>query len=118
MQQYVMLFFETAEQMAHRGGPDAPAYWAAWRSYIDTIAQSGIMRGGNGLELPATATTLRMKDGKPHVQDGPFADVKERLGGYVIVEVEDIDAALKWAARSPAANGGAVEVRPVLPPPA
>ena len=53
MQQYVMLFLETADQMAQRTGPDAPVYWAAWRSYIDTIAQSGIMRGANGLEPPA-----------------------------------------------------------------
>ena len=117
MQQYVMLFFETAEQLAERNTANAPAYWAAWRSYIETIAQSGIMKGGNGLEPPSTATTLRMKDGKPQVQDGPFAEVKERLGGYVVIEVENIDAALKWAARSPAANGGAVELRPVMPPP-
>ncbi len=118
MQQYAMFFFETADQRNGRTGPDSPAYWGAWRNYIDAIAQSGIMRGANGLEPPESATTLRLKGGKPDVQDGPFADVKEQLGGYVVIEVENLDVALKWAARSPAADGGAVEVRPVLPPPA
>ena len=63
-----------------------------------------------------TATTVRIRDGKRLVQDGPFADTKEQLGGYFVIEVPDLDAALEWAARAPSAACASVEVRPVLPP--
>jgi len=71
---------------------------------------------GAGLQPPRTATTLRIRDGQRHVQDGPYADSKEQLGGFFVINVPDLDTALAWAARSPAASSGAVEVRPVLPP--
>jgi hypothetical protein len=71
---------------------------------------------GDGLQGPMLATTLRVIDGKRHVQDGPFADTKEQLGGYFVIEVPDLDAALDWAAKAPCALTGSVEVRPVLPP--
>jgi hypothetical protein len=63
------------------------------------------------------ATTIRLAGGKRQVQDGPFADTKEMLGGLFMIEVPDLDAALQWAARCPAADGGSVEVRPMMPPP-
>ncbi len=69
---------------------------------------------GTGLQMPNTATTVRMQDGKRHVQDGPYADTKEQLGGYFVVDVPDLDMALDWAARCPVKPGGTVEVRPVL----
>ena len=72
------------------------------------------MRGGAGLATPDTATTLRFGDGKPLVQDGPFADTKEQLGGFHLIEVRDFDAALAWAARVPQSPGSTVEVRPLL----
>ena len=71
---------------------------------------------GDGLQGPNTATTVRIRDGKRIVQDGPFADTKEQLGGYFVIEVPDLDAALEWAARAPSAACASVEVRPVLPP--
>ena len=72
---------------------------------------------GHGLQLPHTATTLRQRDGQRQVQDGPFADSKEQLGGYFVIDVPRLDDALEWAARCPTAATGAVEVRPVMSPP-
>lgn len=116
--QYMLIFTEGAEQFAKRNDPvEGPAYWGAWNAYIGALYQSGVVVSGNGLQVPETATTLRIRDGKRMVQDGPFADSKEQLGGYFIIDVPDLDAALEWAARSPSASYGATEVRPVLPPP-
>lgn len=75
------------------------------------------MVSGNGLQPPQTSTTVRVRDNKRQVQDGPFADTREHLGGYVIVDVPSLDEALAWAARSPNVTTGSTEVRPVLPPP-
>jgi len=90
----------------------------AWMAYMDAMATAGVMRGGHRLAPIVTATTLRLKEGARQVQDGPFADTHEQLGGFVVIEVPDMEAALDWAARCPGAADGAVEVRPLLPPPA
>jgi hypothetical protein len=114
---YMLMYFEDASAFAQRDdATKAPAYWASWTAYVDAIARSGVMVSGNGLQQPRAATTVRLRDGKRQVQDGPFADTKEQLGGYFVIDVPDLDAALEWAARSPAAAYGTVEVRPVLPP--
>lgn len=113
----MMMFFEHGEETARRNDPaEAPAYWGAWRAYLDALGAAGLIESGTGLEPPATATTVRLKDGARHVQDGPFADTKEQLGGYVLLDVPDLETALDWAARSPAAARGGVELRPLLPP--
>lgn len=84
-----------------------------WGDYMGALNAAGIIRGGEAL-LPAhTGSTVRLRDGKRHVQDGPMADSKEALGGFVIIEVPDLDAALDWAARSPSSVYGSTEVRPV-----
>lgn len=115
--QYAILFFETEAEFELRSDPArAPAYFGAWGAYAAAIAEAGIRVGGAGLQPPGTATTIRIRGEKRHVQDGPFADTKEQLGGLFIVELPSLDAALDWAARSPAAAYGSVEVRPVLPP--
>jgi hypothetical protein len=117
--QFVLLFAETEADYARRDRPeDAGPYWGAWTAYIAALREAGVMVGGNGLLPPRAATTVRVRDGKRHVQDGPWADTKEQLGGYVVIEVADVDAAIGWAERSPAATAGSVEIRPVLPPPA
>ena len=74
---------------------------------------SGIVVSGNGLQSPRTATRVRVEGGKRQVQDGPFADTHEHLGGYFIVETPSLDDVLEWAARAPCASAGSVEVRPV-----
>ena len=115
--EYCILFYETAASVAQRYDPaKAPAYWGAWGAYLETVRESGLMRGGSGLQPPATGTSVRMKAGKRHVQDGPLIDAKEQLGGFIILEAPDLDTALAWAARSPAAADAGVEVRPALPP--
>lgn len=78
------------------------------------MAQAGVIVKGDGLQGPQMATTLRLSDGKRQVQDGPFADTKEQLGGCFVIEVPDLDAALDWAAQAPSARTASVEVRPVL----
>ncbi|MEO0422636.1 MAG: YciI family protein [Pseudomonadota bacterium] len=116
--QYMMMFAEDANAFAEREDPErTEAYWAAWQDYVQTLQQSGVVVNGAGLTPPHAATTVRVRDGKRVVHDGPYADSKEQLGGYFIIDVDDLDAALTWAACSPAAAYGAVEVRPVLPPP-
>lgn len=116
--QYMLIYKETDVQFAERDHPEkAGAYWGAWTAYVGALAQAGVMVSGNGLQGPHAATTVRVRDGRREVQDGPYADAKEQLGGYMIVEVPDLDAALEWAARAPSAAYASVEVRPVLPPP-
>lgn len=115
---YMLLFNETPAEGGKRNDPaQAEAYWGGWTAYIGAIAQSGAMVSGNGLQPPDVSTTLRVVNGKRHVVDGPFADTKEMLAGYVIVDVPDLDGALEWASRAPCVTGGSVEIRPVLPPP-
>lgn len=115
---YMLIYLETAEEMGKREDPaQAGTYWGGWNAYMGAMAQSGVMVSGNGLKTPEVATTLRVVDGKRHIHDGPFADTKEMLGGYVIIDVANLDDALEWAARAPCASAGSVEVRPVLPAP-
>jgi hypothetical protein len=110
---YAILMFENEADFARRGDP---AYLGAWASYAKAVHESGIFIDGAGLQPPTTATTLRLREGKRHVQDGPFADTKEQLGGYFVVDVPSLDDALDWASRSPSASSGCVEVRPVMAP--
>ena len=94
------------------------AYWSSWQGYLAALDAGGVLRGAGGLADPSLATTVTVRDGRKLVQDGPFADSKEQLGGYFVLELPDIDAALEWAERCPAATYGSVEIRPLLPSPA
>jgi hypothetical protein len=115
--QYMLIFREEDSHFAEREDPQkAEAYWGAWNAYIGAMAQAGVIVSGNGLMPPHTATTVRLRDGKRLVQDGPIADTKEQLGGYFVIETADLDGALEWAARSPSAAYASTEVRPVMPP--
>ena len=88
-------------------------FFAAYSPYIEAVQKAGILKGSNRLRLSTDATTVRVTDGKTQVLDGPYADSKEQLGGYFLIDVPDLDAALSWAARCPAAAHGTVEVRPI-----
>jgi hypothetical protein len=115
--QYMLILTEPETEFAKRNHPDhAGTYWGGWSVYIAAMQKAGIIVNGDGLQPPSTATTVRVRDGKRLVQDGPFADTKEQLGGYFIIDVPDLDTALDWAAQAPSALVAAVEVRPVLPP--
>ncbi|MBW4699287.1 MAG: YciI family protein [Aphanocapsa lilacina HA4352-LM1] len=114
MQYMIMTYEEPAAFEARTDTHKSQAYWGAWAAYAQTLQESGVMVGGSGLQPPHAGTTLRLQNGQRQIQDGPYADTKEQLGGYFVIEVPDLDSALDWAARCPAAAGGAVEVRPVL----
>jgi hypothetical protein len=116
--EYMLMYRETEAEFAKRNDPaSAPAYWGAWNAYIGAMMGAGIVVSGNGLQPPHASTTVRLRDGKRQVQDGPFADTREHLGGYFIIKVGSLDEALEWAARAPCTAVGSTEVRPVLPPP-
>jgi hypothetical protein len=115
--EYMLMFFESAAEVGRRDDPaQAAAYWGAWNAYVGALQGSGCVKSGNGLQAPRTATTVRVAGGKRQVQDGPFADTREHLGGYFVIDVPSLDTALEWAARAPNASAGHTEVRPVLPP--
>lgn len=115
---YALLIREDASDFAKRDNPaEAGPYWAAWGAYSQAVAQAGIFISGAGLMPPQAATTVRIDKDRHDVQDGPFAEAKEQLAGFFVIDVADLDAALAWAARAPISSHGSVEVRPVLPPP-
>jgi len=86
---------------------------AAYKAYSEALRNAGVLRAADRLQPSSTATTVRITDGKSQVLDGPYADTKEQLGGYFLIDVPDLDAAISWASRCPGASHGLVEVRPV-----
>ena len=91
---------------------------AAYTAYMEAMTKAGVLKDSSRLQPASTATTVRLVDGKAQVLDGPYADTKEQFGGYFLIDVADLDAALAWAARCPAAGHGIVEVRPLRDMPA
>lgn len=111
---YALLIYETQELFDARSTPEQNVHLEPWKAYYQALLESGLYVGGNPLAAPdTTATTVRVRGGQRHVQDGPFADTKEQLGGFMIIDAPTLDVALEWAARCPAAEYGSVEVRPL-----
>src|SRR5215475_9888510 len=89
---YTILIYENEVDFATRSDEKRKeAYWGAYRAYTQALTQAGVMIGGAGLQLPGRATTIRLRAGKRQVQDGPFAEAKEQLGGYYVIDVPDLD---------------------------
>ncbi len=109
---YALLVHQAQEYFDRR--EDKAAMIAAGRAYGEALQAAGVFVGGAGLDSPKNATTVSVRDGKRHVHDGPYAETKEFLAGFGIIDVPDLDAALEWAARHPAAGFATIEVRPVL----
>ena len=109
--QFALLIYESPEAFGSRKKEENDNYIGAWRAYHQALLDAGVYVAGDPLQVPETGTTVRIKEGKRHVQDGPYADTKEQLGGFTVLELPSLDAALEWAARCPAASYGAVEVR-------
>lgn len=107
---YILLVHHPKETF---NAPFDPALAAAGRAYGEALRAAGVFVAGAGLESPQNATTVSVRDGKRQVQDGPFAETKEFLAGFVIIEVPNLDVALEWAARNPSAAHSAIEVRPL-----
>jgi hypothetical protein len=115
--QYTLMFYMGPDEFEARTHPEKQkAFWGAFIPYMKAIKEAGIFVSGIGLQPPESATTVRLGDGGRLVQDGPYADTKEQLGGLTIIDVPDLDTALDWAARYPAGPRGLVEVRPNLAP--
>lgn len=108
---YALLVHHTPEHFDNRNNAAA---LAAGRAYGEALQAAGVFVGGGGLESPRAATTVSIRDGKRQVHDGPYAESKEYLAGFGIIDVPDLDAALEWAARHPAAGYASIEVRPLL----
>ena len=109
----MMLIHETEQDFADRQGPAAQAYWEKWNAYAQAVNDKVV--GGNVLNGAQGAVTVRLQDGKRSVQDGPFADSREALGGYMIFEVPSMDEAVELASRCPAVETGGVDLRPIVP---
>jgi hypothetical protein len=110
---YILLLHAPETFYKSASKADLEQMTGAYMAYTEAMKKAGVMVGADRLQPVATATTVRVANGKTTVLDGPYAETKEQLGGYYIVDVPDIDAALSWAARCPAASHGAVEVRPI-----
>jgi hypothetical protein len=114
MQYMLMLYSDESGWVAATPAQQAEAM-ALYGAYIEALQKAGAFVSTGRLRPTAMATTVRNKNGKAKVLDGPYADAKEQLGGYFVIEAPDLDAALAWASRCPAADHGTVEVRPLWP---
>ncbi|MCL4167525.1 UNVERIFIED_CONTAM: hypothetical protein GTU68_051785 [Idotea baltica] len=111
---YMLLLYSEADAGPAAGSPEQAAEMPAWFAFGDALTEAGAMVAGEALHATETATTLRVRDGKRITTDGPFAETKEVLGGFYIIDVADIDEAMKWAEKVPCAPYGTVEIRPVM----
>lgn len=112
--QYVLLIHEDENVYADSGGQAWRAILDAHTRYGQDLAEAGVMRSGAGLKPTNTATTVRTSGTSQTVHDGPFAETREQLGGFYVIDVPDLDAAIAWARRLPLAGDGSVEIRPGL----
>jgi hypothetical protein len=111
--QYMLLIYGNEARMQAASKSDTDQMMAAYGAYTEAMTKAGIISGGNRLRPSEAATTVRVAGGKTNVLNGPYAETKEQLGGYYLIDVPDLDAALSWAARCPGASHGVVEVRPI-----
>jgi hypothetical protein len=111
--EYILLAFVDEAGWPKMTPADQQQGMAAYMAYGEALRKAGVLKGSNRLKPTASATTVRVENGKSQVLDGPYADSKEQLGGYYLIDVPDLDAAISWAARCPASSHGVVEVRPI-----
>lgn len=112
MPQYMLLIYSPTDSSP--SPEQLEAEMPKWFAYTTELQQSGALVAGDALEPAETATTVRVRDGETLISDGPFAETKEALGGYYLIDVADLDAALAWAAKIPNVGYGSIEVRPVV----
>jgi len=111
--QYALLIYNDESTM-RTSGPEREAIFKAYNEFTQSIISSGHMRAGEALQPTTTATTVRVRDGKTLTTDGPYAETKEQLGGFYLIDAKDLDDATKVAAGIPGARHGTIEVRPIL----
>jgi hypothetical protein len=111
--EYMLLIYSDEHASATLPSPQIQEMVGAYMAYTQALNDSNVLRGSNRLRPTSAATTVRVAEGQRRLVDGPFAETKEQLAGYYLIDVPDLDAALAWAARCPGATYGSVEVRPV-----
>jgi hypothetical protein len=111
--QYLLMIHGDEKAMQAASQDQTGAMLAAYGAYTKAISDAGVKLASQRLRPTSTATTVRVQNGKTQVLNGPYAEVKEQLGGFYLIEAPDLDAAVSWAARCPGAQHGAIEVRPI-----
>jgi hypothetical protein len=111
--QYLLLIYRDEAKFLSASKGEVEEITTSYMAYAEAMKKAGVIRGGERLRPVTDATTVRVNGGKTTVLNGPYADTKEQLGGYYIIDVPDLDAALSWAARCPGAQTGVLEVRPI-----
>jgi hypothetical protein len=111
--QYLLMLYSNESGWANMTPADQEQAMGAYSAYTEALKKAGVLAGSNRLQPISAATTVRVANSKTQVLNGPYADSKEQLGGYYLIDVPDLDAAISWAARCPGAGHGIVEVRPV-----
>jgi hypothetical protein len=112
--QYMLLIHSPEMAPDAAPSPEGRKMMEAYFAYTNALKEAGVLVAGDALHPASTGTVVRVRDGKTQVLDGPYAEAKEQLGGYYLIDVPDLDKALEWAARCPGAGMGAMEVRPVV----
>lgn len=112
--QYMILIYHSPDAEPTYGSPEFQAMMAGFAAFNKKAAADGVLRAGEGLKGVDTATSLRVRGGKVETMDGPFAETREHLGGFYLLDVADLDTALRYAALIPVAHFGTIEVRPVM----
>lgn len=115
---YTLFIYETATDLAARTDEKrGPAYWEAFAAYGNQLKEAGVLRGGSALQAGEQAIVVERSEGRRTLMKGAYAKTPTQLGGYFIIDVANLDAAIEWAGRAPNAGTGAVEVRPAFPSP-
>jgi len=112
--QYLLLIYEPEKLWTTMSEAERNKLHGEYMAFTEDIKKSGQMKGGEALQPTHTATTVRVRDGKPQTTDGPFAETREQLGGFYLVDAKDLDEATRIAARIPSAKHGSVEIRPIM----
>ena len=111
--QYLLMIHSAEDAMAKMSKSENEKVLAAYGAYTKAISDAGVRLASQRLRPTSTATTVRVQNGKTQVLNGPYAEVKEQLGGFYLIDAPDLDSAISWAARCPGAQHGAIEVRPI-----
>jgi len=111
--EYLLMLYNQPAYFATQTPAQQASGLAAYTAFYEAMHQAGVLRASNRLRPAETATTVTVRDNKTEVLNGPYAETREELGGYYLIDVPDLDAAMAWAARCPGASHGTVEVRPI-----
>jgi hypothetical protein len=113
MPKYAALIYRIEAEWPEQGSPASRQLYQAWGAFNRDMAEAGVLSSGTGLQPTATATSVRVREGKTLITDGPFAETHEQLGGVLIFDCKDLDEAIIWASKVPDAQIGCIELRPL-----